>query len=109
DPLKLCFRSKHLEVRYCKDKLENPISLRPAKASNQLDRIRLCATGSEDTIIRIFKYEETSIPGPKGDIFATHGLECLGSFKKHTTGIQHLQWSSCGTYLFSSAGMEEFF
>lgn len=57
---------------------------------------RLIATGAEDTDIRIFQY--------------TGGeLVCRTTLRKHTTGIQHLQWSDNGEYLFSSAGSEEFY
>ncbi|KAJ4992692.1 WD repeat protein [Stagonosporopsis vannaccii] len=57
---------------------------------------RLIATGAEDTDIRIFQY----VGGE---------LVCRTTLRKHTTGIQHLQWSDDGEYLFSSAGSEEFY
>ncbi|KAI8937805.1 hypothetical protein NX059_005502 [Plenodomus lindquistii] len=57
---------------------------------------RLIATGAEDTDIKIFRYIN-------GD------LTCIKTLRKHTTGIQHLQWSHDGKYLFSSGGCEEFF
>jgi WD40 repeat protein len=56
----------------------------------------LIATGAEDTDIKIFQYV-------KGE------LVCRRTLRKHTTGIQHLQWSDDGKYLFSSAGSEEFY
>lgn len=56
----------------------------------------LIATGSEDTDIKIFEYVE-------GD------LRCRKTLRKHTTGIQHLQWSHDGNYLFSSGGCEELY
>lgn len=56
----------------------------------------LIATGAEDTDIKIFEY----ING---------GLICKTTLRKHTTGIQHLQWSHDGRYLFSSGGCEEFY
>lgn len=56
----------------------------------------LIATGAEDTDIKIFVYD-------------TGELLCKQTLRKHTTGIQHLQWSDNGEYLFSSAGSEEFF
>jgi len=57
---------------------------------------QLIATGAEDTDIKIFEYEN-------GD------LVCRRTLRKHTTGIQHLQWSEDGEYLFSSGGCEEFY
>ncbi|KAF3004086.1 hypothetical protein E8E13_003324 [Curvularia kusanoi] len=56
----------------------------------------LIATGAEDTDIRIFQYSGKE-------------LTCRATLRKHTTGIQHLQWSDNGEYLFSSAGSEEFY
>ncbi|KAF1841882.1 WD domain-containing protein [Cucurbitaria berberidis CBS 394.84] len=57
---------------------------------------RFIATGSEDTDIKIFQYIEGE-------------LVCRKTIRKHTTGIQHLQWSDDGDYLFSSGGCEEFY
>lgn len=57
---------------------------------------QLIATGAEDTDIKIFAYEN-------------YHLTCLRTLRKHTTGIQCLQWSPDGSYLFSSGGCEEFF
>lgn len=54
----------------------------------------LIATGAEDTAIRIWRYGEQ--------------FDCLAVVRKHTTGIQHLQWHG-SNYLFSSGGNEEFF
>ncbi|KAJ4340154.1 WD repeat-containing protein 6 [Didymella glomerata] len=56
----------------------------------------LIATGAEDTAIKISTYDAGE-------------LVCKRTLRKHTTGIQHLQWSSNGEYLFSSAGSEEFY
>lgn len=58
--------------------------------------MNLIATGAEDTDIKIFQYI-------RGE------LVCRRTLRKHTTGIQHLQWSDDGKYLFSSAGSEEFY
>jgi WD40 repeat protein len=55
---------------------------------------QLIATGAEDTDIKIFHYVEEE-------------LTCRRTIRKHTTGIQHLQWSQEGDYLFSSGGCEE--
>lgn len=67
--------------------------------------VKFVATGAEDTAIRIFLApritDETQI-GPQG-------LQCLGIFTKHTTGLQQLRWSPNGQLLFSAAGCEEFF
>lgn len=56
----------------------------------------LIATGAEDTDIKIFKYVGGEIT-------------CRRTLRKHTTGIQHMQWSDDGHYLFSSGGCEEFY
>ncbi|KAF1941572.1 WD40 repeat-like protein [Clathrospora elynae] len=57
---------------------------------------RLIATGAEDTDIKIFHYVDGH-------------LACRRTLRKHTTGIQHLQWSEDGSFLFSSGGCEEFY
>jgi WD40 repeat protein len=56
----------------------------------------LTATGAEDTDIKLFEYSEGE-------------LLCRTTLRRHTTGIQHLQWSENGEYLFSSGGCEEFY
>lgn len=61
---------------------------------NQTGSGRLIATGAEDTDIKLFQY----IQGH---------LTCRMTLRKHTTGIQQLQWSANGDYLFSSGGCEE--
>ncbi|KAL8920836.1 MAG: hypothetical protein Q9208_006008 [Pyrenodesmia sp. 3 TL-2023] len=58
------------------------------------------ATGAEDTAIRIWSYDR--VHG------STVGFKCLGTFTKHTAGIQQMQWSDDGRLLFSAAGCEEF-
>ncbi len=70
-----------------------------ALAISQPHRTRtvLIATGAEDTTIRLFA---TS---------STNSFECIKVLKKHTTGLQHLLFSSCGRYLFSSGGYDELF
>jgi WD40 repeat protein len=55
---------------------------------------QMVATGAEDTDIKIFQYVDQD-------------LVCQRTLRKHTTGIQHLQWSKKGDYLFSSGGCEE--
>jgi WD40 repeat protein len=56
----------------------------------------LIATGAEDTDIKMFEYVDGE-------------LLCRSTLRRHTTGIQHLQWSEDGEYLFSSGGCEEFY
>jgi hypothetical protein len=58
---------------------------------------QLIATGAEDTDIKIFEYT------------ADGEFVCRRTLRKHTTGIQHLQWSDDREYLFSSGGCEEFY
>lgn len=65
---------------------------------------RLIATGAEDTAVRIFSYKNT--PNSDGQ---SSPLRCIGTFAKHTTGLQQLQWAKDGRYLFSAAGCEEFY
>lgn len=55
----------------------------------------LFATGAEDTDIKLNRCENGS-------------FRCIHTLQKHVTGIQHLQWSSDGQYLFSSGGFEQF-
>lgn len=57
-------------------------------------RGHLIATGAEDTDIKIFQYVDQE-------------LVCQRTLRRHTTGVQHLQWSPDGSYLFSSGGCEE--
>ncbi|KAK5171738.1 WD repeat-containing protein 6 [Saxophila tyrrhenica] len=58
---------------------------------------QILATGAEDTDIKLFTLANTN------------EFECIHTLRKHNTGIQDLQWSSNGHYLFSSGGFEEFF
>lgn len=55
------------------------------------------ATGAEDTNIKLWSFSGGG------------GSECLQTIRKHNTGIQHLQFTDDGSYLFSSGGFEEFF
>lgn len=57
---------------------------------------QLIATGAEDTDIKLSKYNDGAI-------------QCVYTLHKHNTGIQHLQWSTDGCFLFSSGGFEEFY
>ncbi|KAI5304221.1 hypothetical protein KEM56_006726, partial [Ascosphaera pollenicola] len=64
---------------------------------------RVIATGAEDTTIRLFAYS------PASHIHKQGCFNCILTLRKHTTGLQHLQFSPCGRYLFSSGGLEEFY
>lgn len=68
------------------------------------DTIRtIIATGAEDTTIRVFDPSTFSVErtrSGKNDL-----VPCV--LKTHTTGLQQLRFSDCGSYLFSSAGCEE--
>lgn len=70
---------------------------------------RYIATGAEDTEIRLWSYDSSTVNK------ICNSLACKAIAQKHTTGIQHLQFhssnqtSSGDTYLFSSGGNEEFF
>lgn len=75
------------------------VAVRPSTSKGALPHVQVFATGSEDTNIKILVYE------PGSDL----QFHCLRTLRKHNTGIQHLQWSSDGQYLFSSGGFEEFF
>jgi WD40 repeat protein len=65
----------------------------------------LIATGAEDTDIRIFSYSKISPP----EDTTAGSLQCLAVLRRHVTGVQSLEWSSDGQYLFSCGGYEEFF
>lgn len=56
----------------------------------------LIATGAEDTDICLFRLDKS--------IFS-----CVATVRRHVTGIQSMQWSEIGEYLFSCGGYEEFF
>lgn len=67
-----------------------------SKGDGSTQSVTLIATGAEDTDIKIFTYDAGELVNKR-------------TLRKHTTGIQHLQWSENGEYLFSSAGSEEFY
>ncbi|KAL1297845.1 hypothetical protein AAFC00_006372 [Neodothiora populina] len=79
------------------------VAVRPSDANSALPHGRVFATGSEDTNIKISVYDKSQNPGQPGN------FQCIRTLRKHNTGIQDLQWSSDGRYLFSSGGFEEFF
>ena len=66
----------------------------------------LIATGAEDTNIRLWKMIDENY---RDGVEAEGSYRCTGTMKKHTAGLQHLEFSSCQRFLFSSAGREEFF
>lgn len=66
-------------------------------------RVRLLATGSEDTTIRLFDIDDSNATGRLGS------FKCLRTSNKHIGGLQHLRWSPKSNFLFSSSGCEEFF
>lgn len=74
------------------------IALSPPIKAEDNSQLRLLATGSEDTVIRLFdcKGMDESISKRSSIV------------KGHTTGIQQLRWSRDGHRLFSAAGYEEF-
>ena len=74
------------------------IALSPVIQAEDNSRIRLLATGAEDTVIRLFDCKPVEISR----------LKCSSIVKGHTTGIQQLRWSEEGRRLFSAAGYEEF-
>ncbi|KAI9797078.1 MAG: hypothetical protein M1833_005684, partial [Piccolia ochrophora] len=74
------------------------------RLSDHSGNTRIVATGAEDTDIRLFSVERHGDGGSQQS-----GTKCLRILKKHTTGIQHLQWSNSGDFLFSSGGFEEFY
>lgn len=73
----------------------------------QGNRPRMIATGAEDTTIRLCSFQSST---PRSDCSqGAHGLKPLVTLIEHTTGVQHLAFSSCGDYLFSSGGSGELF
>ena len=75
-------------------------SMTPGHLPSAAGRKLLVATGAEDTTIRLLFAPLDS---------AEENLTCSKILSAHTTGIQHLAFSSCGQYLFSSGGCEELF
>ncbi|KAK5003362.1 hypothetical protein LTR28_010261 [Elasticomyces elasticus] len=89
--------------------------IKAAAVSSAVDGRTLIATGAEDTDIKIFELEHGSVRGHRtyqasNTPHNNHmSFRCIRTIRKHNTGIQHLQWSEDGRYLFSSGGFEEFF
>ncbi|KAL9036507.1 MAG: hypothetical protein Q9180_004262 [Flavoplaca navasiana] len=78
------------------------IATSPTLMKNDEGTTQYIATGAEDTIIGIWSF------GKRKDE-SENMFRRLGTFTKHTTGIQQLRWSPDGSLLFSAAGCEEFF
>lgn len=78
---------------------------REIKACAVSEDQQFIATAAEDTNIRIWGYD-----GHNKDPLLS-GLQCYTTIRKHSAGIQHLQWataSETSKYLFSGGGYEEF-
>ncbi len=71
------------------------------------NRQNVLATGAEDTTIRLSAFQSSTahFDSSHGEF----GLQPLIRLTEHTTGVQHLAFSSCGNYLFSSGGSGELF
>ena len=81
------------------------VSPKPLLSNHEsLDNVTLIATGAEDTTIRLFA-QRIRTSSNAADLSTLH---CLAILSNHTTGPQHLSFSPCGTYLFSSGGCEQF-
>lgn len=78
-------------------------AVNPKFRPGNVDKTYLIATGAEDTDIRLLAYEVDTMKDARSD------LRCLIVIRKHNTGLQGLQWSADGRYLFSCAGCEEFY
>lgn len=77
------------------------VAVRPELSNDALPHMKLFAIGSEDTNIKICAYDTSS--------HDERTIRTVRTLRKHNTGIQNLQWSSDGQFLFSSGGFEEFF
>ncbi|KAL2439054.1 hypothetical protein ABEF95_015722 [Exophiala dermatitidis] len=68
----------------------------------------IVATGAEDTTIQLFAVENSmNSDDQKSSAYSTFNR--VSTLQGHTTGLQHLLFSSPGDFLFSSAGCEEFY
>ncbi|KAF1913808.1 WD domain-containing protein [Ampelomyces quisqualis] len=91
-------------MHICGQKGSNHSVIRPGGHGREIKAVavtdgpngKLIATGAEDTDVKIFEY----VGGE---------MLCRRTLRRHTTGVQHLQWSGDGEYLFSSGGCEEFY
>ena len=78
------------------------VAVNPEAAVTRTQKSALVATGAEDTTIRIFTYIAS-------DTASHQAWKCRAMIKNHTTGVQKLQWSADGKFLFSAGGCEELF
>lgn len=85
------------EIKTCAFRRQ-PVMLAPAP-EEEATMLPLFATGAEDTNIRLFCLNDS-----EQDRF-----RCVGTIRKHVTGVQHLEWSEDGSRLFSCGGREEFY
>lgn len=98
---KLCMQE---QFRPCYKTVKEGGHGREIKACAVSEDQQLIATAAEDTNIRIWRYAEYHDP-------LLNKLECYTILRKHSAGIQHLQWaniSDTSKYLFSGGGYEEF-
>ncbi|KAI9706561.1 MAG: hypothetical protein M1836_003568 [Candelina mexicana] len=90
-------RASHMVVRHGGHGREiKALAIHQRDGRRLSEKTQLLATGAEDTSIRVFELRDDK-------------FKCIGLFKKHTTGVQQLQWSECGNFLFSCGGSEEFY
>lgn len=78
--------------------LQQGLHGREIKALAYSSEMGVLATGAEDTAVRLSTVNEDT-----GEVVS------VAVVKRHTTGVQHLLWSPCGRWLFSSGGVGEFF
>jgi len=79
------------------------VAVRPHQSRGTVgNECTIIATGAEDTDIRLFCLSSSAGTVPPE-------MKCLSIVRKHNTGLQQVQWSTDGEFLFSSAGCEEFF
>jgi WD40 repeat protein len=78
------------------------MAISPPVGSGGERNCTILATGSEDTSIRLFLLDEDPGSRPCGS------FQSVRTLKPSNTGLQHLQWSNDGRWLFSSAGNEDF-
>lgn len=86
-----------------------------ARCPSRFHRGHLIATGAEDTTIQLLTLADYDKPHDELKDLGSEGhgpnatFHRIATLKRHTTGLQHLQFSSSGAFLFSSAGCEEFY
>ncbi|EHY52373.1 WD repeat-containing protein 6 [Exophiala dermatitidis] len=79
-----------------------------ARCPASLYNTTIVATGAEDTTIQLFAVEDSMKNNDQKN--CSYGaFNRVSTLQGHTTGLQHLLFSSSGDFLFSSAGCEEFY